>query len=261
MPQRFLKPGITTSQRFNAVSYAAQTFYIRLITLVDDFGRYDAEPRLLRSHAFPFGDPTGRSISEKALTEMCEQLSASGLAVFYKTSDGKKYLELIRWVEKARANKSKFPAFDESCEQMFADANKCSSPSSSSSSSSSIRRHSPNGSQVNTSEPQSDEIWLVSLKESPAYQGIDVIREHAKMIVWCRENKKQATRRRFIRWLNKVDKPLRVVNFKRQGSVAKPQPEGWDAWRTSHYPDAKEHDYWRVPDDVKAEFKRQERKT
>ena len=53
MPQRFLRPGITTSRRWNSLDWDSQSFYIRLLTLVDDYGRFDADPQLLKSYAFP----------------------------------------------------------------------------------------------------------------------------------------------------------------------------------------------------------------
>ncbi len=55
---------------------------------------------------------------------------------------------------------------------------------------------------------QSDSEWLAGLKADPAYRGIDVDREHSKMMRWCRENRKQPSRRRFINWLNRVDRPM-----------------------------------------------------
>lgn len=262
MPQRFLRPGITTSQRFNAITFAAQTFYVRLITLVDDFGRYDAEPPLLRSHAFPFGDPIGKAISSKALAEMCEQLSKSGLATFYKAPDGKKYVQLVRWNENARAAKSKFPAFDDTCEQMFSDVSKCSPPSSSSSSSSLHPRHSSNGSQANTSEP-SDADWLRELGESTAYQGIDVPREYAKMGVWCKTARKQPSRRRFINWLNKVEKPLRMPEKRQQLDPAKINiSPAFKEWAFAKYEkkrdDIASFKTWAdVPDWMRVEWKRE----
>jgi uncharacterized protein YdaU (DUF1376 family) len=56
----------------------------------------------------------------------------------------------------------------------------------------------------------SDEQWLEGLKADPAYSGIDIGHEHAKLVRWCKENRKQPTRRRFINWLNRADKPLSV---------------------------------------------------
>ena len=55
---------------------------------------------------------------------------------------------------------------------------------------------------------QTDAEWLASLASSPAYTGIDVAREYAKAGVWHSERGRQLTRRSFINWLNRADKPL-----------------------------------------------------
>ena len=55
---------------------------------------------------------------------------------------------------------------------------------------------------------QTDEEWTATLKANSAYIGIDVQREHSKMLEWCRANGKVPTRRRFVNWLNRCDKPL-----------------------------------------------------
>lgn len=52
MPQRFLRSGITNSDRWNAVSFEAQSLYIRILTLVDDFGRFDARIPILHGQCF-----------------------------------------------------------------------------------------------------------------------------------------------------------------------------------------------------------------
>jgi hypothetical protein len=56
--------------------------------------------------------------------------------------------------------------------------------------------------------PLPDGEWLDGLKANPAFAGIDVQREHAKMVEWGEVNHKQPTRRRFINWLNRCDRPL-----------------------------------------------------
>lgn len=119
MPQRFLRPGITTSIRFNAIDWQAQTFYVRLLTLVDDFGRYEADQRILRSHVFPLGDYKGNDIPVKTIESICEQLSVNDLASFYETPKGQKVLQVSRWMERARAQQSRYPEFLEDCKQMF----------------------------------------------------------------------------------------------------------------------------------------------
>ncbi len=123
MPVRFLRPGLTTSERWNALNWMAQSFYVRLITLVDDYGRYEANSQLLKSHAFPLND----EMTTKTIVGMCEQLSNSGLAVFYKTPLGKNFLQLTNWQERVRSE-PKYQAFTEDCEQLFANASKCQLP-------------------------------------------------------------------------------------------------------------------------------------
>jgi hypothetical protein len=53
-----------------------------------------------------------------------------------------------------------------------------------------------------------DEIWLNQLGTKPAYSLIDVRREYSKMQTWCGVNRKMPTRRRFVAWLNRIEKPM-----------------------------------------------------
>jgi hypothetical protein len=57
-------------------------------------------------------------------------------------------------------------------------------------------------------QKMTDDEWIESIKSNPAYQGIDVDREYGKMTAWCQTNSKQATRKRFLNWLNRVDRPM-----------------------------------------------------
>jgi hypothetical protein len=54
----------------------------------------------------------------------------------------------------------------------------------------------------------SDEDWLNQLATNPAYSLIDVRREYSKMQTWCSVNRKMPTRRRFVAWLNRIEKPM-----------------------------------------------------
>ena len=49
------------------------------------------------------------------------------------------------------------------------------------------------------------------LKSNPAYEGIDVLKEHARMTAWCSVSGKQPSRRRFLNWLNRAERPMRVT--------------------------------------------------
>lgn len=134
MPQRFLRPGITASRKWNSLDWFGQSFYIRLITLVDDFGRFEADSLVLRGLCFPLGDMSAQPVDLTTIVRSCEQMFSLGLVVFYK-KDGKEFLQVTNWQERARSERSKFPPFDNTCEQMFANVVKCSLPKSSSSSS------------------------------------------------------------------------------------------------------------------------------
>jgi hypothetical protein len=57
-----------------------------------------------------------------------------------------------------------------------------------------------------------DEEWLVGLKKNPAYQHIDLPVELGKMDAWLAERPgRQKTRRFVLNWLNKIEKPMKVV--------------------------------------------------
>jgi hypothetical protein len=55
---------------------------------------------------------------------------------------------------------------------------------------------------------QSDSQWLDALSKDSANRGIDVPREYGKMRQWCQVNHKHPTRKRFVNWLNRADKPM-----------------------------------------------------
>jgi len=53
-----------------------------------------------------------------------------------------------------------------------------------------------------------DEKWIQALKDNDCYRGIDIDRELGKLAAWCSANGKQVTRRRFVNWLNRAEKPI-----------------------------------------------------
>jgi hypothetical protein len=55
---------------------------------------------------------------------------------------------------------------------------------------------------------QDDHAWFESLKQNPAYQGLDIDRELAKCHTWCETNLKLWSRKRFVNWLNRAERPL-----------------------------------------------------
>lgn len=105
MPNRVLREGILTSERVNALDWPAEVFYRRLMSVVDDFGRYWAKPELLRAGLYPLHlDKVGNSDVGKWLTACVR----AALVRTY-TVAGKSYLVLLDFRQHARAEKSKFP--------------------------------------------------------------------------------------------------------------------------------------------------------
>lgn len=104
MPQRFLRPGITESDNWNACSFEAQSLYVRLLTLVDDFGRYDGRIPVIHAHAFALR-PDIKPLRTAALRS---ELVKHNLIDVYSV-EGKEYLQLLRWQERTRSERSKYP--------------------------------------------------------------------------------------------------------------------------------------------------------
>jgi hypothetical protein len=68
--------------------------------------------------------------------------------------------------------------------------------------------------------PTYDDDWMKTLQAALAYQGIDVIREFSKMTRWCEVNRKQPTRRRFVNWLNRIERPIAAPSIPAATSTA-----------------------------------------
>lgn len=112
MPQRFLRPGITNSERWNSVPWPAQSFFIRILTLVDDFGQYDARPAVLWGQCFQIWNTTNQNqpIELQQVAQMLQQLAASQLIEIYISDCGKQFLQVSQWQERIRDGcKRKYP--------------------------------------------------------------------------------------------------------------------------------------------------------
>jgi hypothetical protein len=72
----------------------------------------------------------------------------------------------------------------------------------------------------NGSDPAAKNL-IESLSLDPAYAGIDVPREYQKMVRWCKTNQKIPSERRFVNWLNRVERPM---------SLNLPAPKGTNVW-------------------------------
>jgi hypothetical protein len=120
MPNRILREGINSSSRVAQLDWAQEVFYRRLHSVVDDYGRTEALPQLLRARCYPLQTDRVRAADITRWIAACEK---AGLLLGY-TVDGKEYLELTDFRQKQRSP-SKHPpppANAIKCRQMPADA-------------------------------------------------------------------------------------------------------------------------------------------
>lgn len=119
MPTRYLKPGIRDSESIEKLSPIAENLYYRLLVTVDDFGRYDARPSMVKAACFPIKDSINASRTESLL----EELAKHGLIQIYKVDD-KPYLQMTKWDNVPRSKESKYPASSHDCIQLHTSAYK-----------------------------------------------------------------------------------------------------------------------------------------
>jgi len=105
MPNRIVRDGILSSEAVCSLSWAEEIFYRRLMSVADDFGRFHALPKLLRSACYPLQID---KVSDSDIGKWTTACVAAGLVRVYPASDGKRYIEILKFGQQQRA-KSKFP--------------------------------------------------------------------------------------------------------------------------------------------------------
>lgn len=106
MPNRIIRDGINTSARVRMLSGGAELFYRRLMTVVDDYGRYHGHPTTLRAAAWPT-DPD--KATDVEVEQWLAELSGGDkpLVRLYVV-EGARYVELDNFGQRQRSQ-SKFP--------------------------------------------------------------------------------------------------------------------------------------------------------
>lgn len=104
VPNRIIREGWLESEAINSLSPIAERFFLRLCLKADDFGRFHANPQLLKSNLFPLKDDVRGADMSRCLAE-CEE---AGLVRCYG-HDSKRYVVVPKFGQRTRASVSKFP--------------------------------------------------------------------------------------------------------------------------------------------------------
>ena len=102
--------------------------------------------------------------------------------------------------------------------------------------------------------PANDSEWLTNLAENDAYRHLNVRTEFAKMQAWCGANRKEPTRRRFVNWLNRAEKPISPrANY--QAPPILLAPRNWQHALRGLYPDSRADITWgELPEKIRNEI-------
>jgi hypothetical protein len=114
MPNRILREAIITSRAVSGLSDSGQLFFRCLMSVVDDYGRFEADLDLLRARCFPRQlDRWPLSRVSKALAECGEARSSDGaplLSVYRVDDSEKEYCQINNFGQRIRENStSRYP--------------------------------------------------------------------------------------------------------------------------------------------------------
>lgn len=107
MPNRLIKSSIHDSEKVNQMTDFQFRVWVNLITYVDDYGRGDARPAIIKGNCFPLRE----RLTTKDIEAALKALADIGCVSLYEV-DGKPYLCLPNWEshQNVRNKKSRYPA-------------------------------------------------------------------------------------------------------------------------------------------------------
>ena len=108
MPNRIVRDGILTSERVNSLSLEAELFYRRVMSIVDDYGRFDGRSSIIRAQCYPLRIS---EVSEEDVSGWLNEVIDAKLCLRYE-SDSKPFIELTDFRQRTRAKASKWPTPD-----------------------------------------------------------------------------------------------------------------------------------------------------
>ena len=106
MPNRIIKDSIHVSEDVNRMTDFEFRLWIHLIAYVDDYGRGDARPAVIRGKCFPLK----RDLTEEKISETMKSLSKKGSIILYQVN-GTEFFYFPTWSshQRIQTKKSKYP--------------------------------------------------------------------------------------------------------------------------------------------------------
>lgn len=121
MPNRILRDSICRSDSIDGLTWFEEVLFYRLLVNVDDYGRFDGRPAVIRGMCFPLKD-----VRLDQIKNALNSLTSACMIYTYKV-EAKSYIQIVHWeqYQQIRSKKSKYPAPDATCNQMISDDIKC----------------------------------------------------------------------------------------------------------------------------------------
>jgi hypothetical protein len=114
MPNRIVRENILSSEAVCSLKWDEEVFYRRLMSIVDDYGRFEGRPELIRTKCYPLQVDQVRVADITRWNAACVK---AGLILNYSV-DGRQYIQILKFGQPLRS-KSKYPDPDHNCMQMI----------------------------------------------------------------------------------------------------------------------------------------------
>lgn len=233
---RTIKPQFFTSDTIGDLSPLVRLLFVGLWCLADRGGRLEDRPRRIKAELLPY--------DEANADDLLTALAHAKLIIRYEAQDAKyiqivnfskhqhchvnepfstipppeNYVETVSTVQAPYKNGARTVPIRQEQEQegnrkgtekSVAAAAHAPTANNGTHVSGEAKGEAPKPAVTRKREPQTcDDAYLDELQSDPAYTALNVRLCYSKMLRWCKERSKQATRQRLVNWLNREDQPL-----------------------------------------------------
>lgn len=97
----------TDSIKFDGISAEAERLFTRLIMKADDYGRFHADPRLIKAACFPLID----NLRSPDIARWLDELSTRQLILRYE-ADGRSIAVIVNYGQRLKSSRAKFPPME-----------------------------------------------------------------------------------------------------------------------------------------------------